>query len=134
VVERLEVEVLGIERAAGRIGGDQVAGLCARALASAGIDRGHVAVEFVTAQRIRELNARHRGLDAATDVLSFPVDEAAQAAGPPELGDVLICPPLADDLCEAVVHGALHLAGMDHESDAGEMLALQRQVLAAEAG
>jgi probable rRNA maturation factor len=88
-----------------------------------------VAVELVSAERIRELNREHRGRDVATDVLSFPVDEGASASGPRELGDVLICPEHTADLREAVVHGALHLAGMDHERDDGEMLALQREIL-----
>ena len=52
------------------------------------------------------------------------------AAGPRELGDVVICPEETEDLREAVVHGVLHLAGMDHETDDGEMLALQREILA----
>jgi probable rRNA maturation factor len=103
--------------------------LCALALASAGIDAGHVAVELVDEERIRALNREHRGRDAPTDVLSFPVDQGAPAAGPRELGDVVICPERTADLREAVVHGALHLAGMDHERDDGEMLALQREIL-----
>ena len=81
--------------------------------------------------RIRELNREHRALDEPTDVLSFPVDEAGPAAGPRELGDVFICPAHTEDLPEAVVHGVLHLCGYDHERDEGEMLALQRDVLAA---
>ena len=84
---------------------------------------------FVGAGRIRELNRRHRRIDAPTDVLSFPVDENAPAAGPRELGDVVICPEHTHDLTEAVVHGVLHLCGYDHESDDGEMLALQGQVM-----
>jgi probable rRNA maturation factor len=62
-------------------------------------------------------------------VLSFPVDEVAPAAGPRELGDVIICPEHTEDLTEAVVHGVLHLCGYDHETDSGEMLALQARVL-----
>ena len=46
-----------------------------------------------------------------------------------ELGDVVICPGETEDLREAVVHGALHLVGMDHERDEGEMLALQHEIL-----
>jgi probable rRNA maturation factor len=80
-------------------------------------------------ERIRELNREHRGRDAPTDVLSFPVDESAPAAGPRELGDVVICPEHTEDLTEAVVHGVLHLCGHDHEIDDGEMLALQRRVI-----
>ena len=132
--QRLEVDVVGIERAAGRIGAEEAAGMCARALAAAGVADGHAAVEFVSPARIRELNRAHRWRDAATDVLSFPVDAATASAGPRELGDVVVCPERARDLREAVVHGALHLAGLDHESDRGEMLALQREVLAGGVG
>ena len=46
----------------------------------------------------------------------------------------MICPEHTDDLEEAVVHGVLHLAGHDHETDGGEMLELQRQVLDGAAG
>jgi probable rRNA maturation factor len=99
------------------------------ALASAGLEEGHVAVELVGIDRIRELNREHRDRDEATDVLSFPVDARAPAAGPRELGDVVICPEETEDLREAVVHGALHLTGMDHETDDGEMLTLQREIL-----
>ena len=100
------------------------------ALATAGIEDGHVSVELVDSDRMRELNRRHRSIDRPTDVLAFPVDETAPTAGPRELGDVVICPDYAHDLEEAVVHGLLHLAGHDHETDAGEMLALQRRVVA----
>jgi probable rRNA maturation factor len=100
------------------------------ALAAAGVDEGHLAVEFVDAERIRELNRSHRGLDRPTDVLSFPVDLAGEPApGPRELGDVVICPEHTEDLVEAVVHGVLHLCGYDHETDDGEMLALQDRVM-----
>ena len=88
-----------------------------------------MAVEFVDAVRITELNSAHRGKDGPTDVLSFPVDESASVAGPRELGDVVICPQHASDILEAVVHGVLHLTGMDHETDAGEMLAVQAEIM-----
>ena len=69
-------------------------------------------------------------LDEPTDVLSFPIDgDTPTPAGPRELGDVVICPEHTADLREAVVHGVLHLVGMDHETDDGEMLALQRELL-----
>ncbi len=125
----LEVEVVGAGAVAGALDAEEIERLCALALASAGIADGHVAVAFVAPARIRELNREHRGRDAATDVLSFPVDGGEPAAGPRELGDVVICPEETADLREAVVHGALHLAGMDHEADDGEMLALQRELL-----
>jgi probable rRNA maturation factor len=99
------------------------------ALEAAGVFEGHLAVSVVGPERIRELNREHRGLDEPTDVLSFPVDEAGAAAGPRELGDVVICPEHTEELTEAVVHGVLHLCGYDHETDSGEMLDLQRRVL-----
>jgi probable rRNA maturation factor len=99
------------------------------AAASGGVDDAHVAVEFVEPERIAELNLAHRGKAGPTDVLSFPVDEGEPAAGPRELGDVVICPEHTEDLVEAVVHGVLHLTGMDHETDEGEMLALQAEIV-----
>ena len=124
----LEVEVIGD-------GGPdappprEVQRLVGLALASAGVGDGHVAVEFVGAARIAELNEAHRGTSGPTDVLSFPIDEAGATAGPRELGDIVICPDHTEDLREAVVHGALHLTGMDHETDEGEMLTLQAELL-----
>jgi probable rRNA maturation factor len=103
----------------------------AAALAAAGVEDGHLAVEIVDEGRIRELNRAHRGRDEPTDVLAFPVDGAGPTAGPRELGDVAICPERCSDVTEAAVHGVLHLCGHDHETDAGEMLDLQEQILAA---
>ncbi len=107
----------------------EVEELCRLTLGSAGIREGHVAVEFVEEDRIRELNREYRQLDEPTDVLSFAVDQDGPAAGPRELGDIVICPAHTADLREAIVHGALHLTGMDHESDDGEMLALQAELM-----
>jgi probable rRNA maturation factor len=127
--------------------------VCAAAAARAGMHDGHLAVEFVDAARMAALNAEHRDEPRATDVLSFPIDGAADpneaAATAPrgkrlaaaavalqgeqperELGDVVICVEHTRDVREAIVHGVLHLAGFDHETDGGEMLALQREVLA----
>jgi probable rRNA maturation factor len=100
------------------------------ALDACGFADGHVAVELVGPERIRELNREHRGIDELTDVLAFPLDGAADTPGPREIGDVVICPERTHDLEEATVHGVLHLAGHDHETDDGEMLALQDRVLA----
>jgi len=120
----LEVEVIGDALPA-----EEVERLATLALASAGIEDGHLAVAFVRAERIAALNREFRGKDAPTDVLSFPVDEDGPAVGERELGDVVICPEHTEDLREAVVHGVLHLTGMDHETDDGEMLALQKEIL-----
>ena len=120
----LAVDVLGDALPA-----EQVRRACVLAAATAGVEDGHVAVTFVAAAEIAALNAAHRAVRGPTDVLSFPVDGAAPAPGERELGDVVICPEHTEDLAEAVVHGVLHLVGMDHESDEGEMLALQAEVV-----
>jgi probable rRNA maturation factor len=120
----LDVEVSG-----DALGAAEVRRLVALAVATAGVDDGHVAVAFVEPEEIAALNAEHRGKQGPTDVLSFPIDGAGEAVGPRELGDVVICPAHTVDLREAVVHGALHLVGMDHETDDGEMIALQAEIL-----
>lgn len=126
----LEVEVIGGD-SLGPPGPApaEIEQLCVLALSSAGIHEGHLAVEFVDEQRIQTLNREYRALDQPTDVLSFGVDEDAASAGPRELGDIVICPARTEDLHEAILHGALHLTGMDHERDDGEMLALQAELL-----
>lgn len=83
---------------------------------------------LVGPETIRALNARFRNKDAETDVLSFEVD------GPygEMVGEVVICPACADmSVEELAVHGALHLAGMDHGEDfeASEMAGVQRTVM-----
>jgi len=144
----LEVEVLGSKLTSGLPPPAEVRRLCTRAANAAGISDGHVAIEFVDAARIAQLNREHRDRPTPTDVLSFPIDgveplggaDAALDRGPHEraglaqreLGDIVICPAHTVDVREAVVHGMLHLLGMDHERDNGEMLALQRQLLVGE--
>jgi len=135
----IDVELLGLAGLRDAPPAGELRSLCAAAAVSRGVDEGHVAVEFVDAARIAELNARHRDRPSPTDVLSFPIDGVEHLAGdgraeldavPRELGDVVICPEYTADLREAVVHGMLHLLGMDHERDRGEMLALQDRLLA----
>ena len=85
---------------------------------------------LVDADTIRHLNARFRGKDEPTDVLSFEVD------GPygEMVGEVVVCPEFASPemgLEELVVHGALHLGGMDHGEtfEGSEMAGIQRAVM-----
>jgi probable rRNA maturation factor len=137
----IEVEILGAELVSADTAGrrqargarmppeQEVRRLCALATSSAGIAEGHLAIEFVDARRIAELNGRYRSKPQPTDVLSFPVDGTGPAGGGRELGDVVICLEHTRDAGEAIVHGVLHLLGMDHETDDGEMLALQRELL-----
>lgn len=87
-----------------------------------------MALQVVSAPRMRQLNRRYRGKDKPTNVLSFPAAPAADVR-PRPLGDVLICPVVLRREARAqgkseqahwahlVVHGTLHLAGYDHEHD-----------------
>jgi probable rRNA maturation factor len=147
LVAGIEVEVIGAQMSTDAPASAQVERICAVAAAAAGIEDGHVAIEYVDAERIAQLNAEYRGKEEPTDVLSFPIDGvealaidgaaspvvgeavALHASVPRELGDVVVCPEHTTDLCEAIVHGTLHLVGMDHETDNGEMLALQAEIL-----
>ena len=124
----LEVEIIGDggPDAPPRAEVERLVGI---AFGSVGVDEGHVAIEYVGSERIAALNREFRGKAGPTDVLSFPIDADGPAAGPRELGDIVICPEHTVDLREAVLHGALHLTGMDHETDDGEMLALQAELL-----
>ncbi len=96
--------------------------------------RGHVAVLLTTDAVLRDLNHRFRGKNKPTDVLSFPA-EPFPGAKPAErvVGDVAISVETASrqgtacghsletELKILMLHGLLHLAGYDHESDAGQM-------------
>jgi probable rRNA maturation factor len=107
--------------------------LFATAFSTLGLDLQHVgevSVALVSPETIRDLNLRFRKRNEPTDVLSFKVD------GPygEMVGEVVICPLCADGgmgVEELVVHGALHLGGMDHKEDYGasEMARVQRAVM-----
>ena len=91
---------------------------------------GEVSVALVDAETIHGLNLEFRNMDRPTDVLSFEVD------GPygEMVGEVVICPSCASPemgVGELVVHGALHLAGMDHGEDfeSSEMAWVQMAVM-----
>jgi probable rRNA maturation factor len=97
----------------------------ARAQRAAGV-RGEVDVLVTSSAELRRLNRRFRGKNAATDVLSFPSADATA-------GDIAISAEVgvrnarrlghspSDELKILILHGLLHLAGYDHETDAGEM-------------
>ena len=101
-----------------------------RALAAIG-KSDSATIAFVSDKRIRELNRQFRGIDKATDVLSFPADE------PNNLGDVAVSVETAasqakdnglsfdHEIAQLILHGLLHLSGYDHETDNGEMNRLE---------
>ena len=97
-----------------------------------------VTVAFVSDRAMRELNRRWRGKAGTTDVLSFPAgDEEFGGAEGASLGDVVISAEQAarqaaahglgfeNEVEQLILHGLLHLCGYDHETDRGEMNALE---------
>lgn len=105
-------------------------------------NHGHhcVSILFTNDEAIQELNKQYRNKDKATDVLSFPAMPHQHPEMAPMLGDIVISvdtaarqaqdigQPLTTELRFLVLHGLLHLMGYDHETDDGEMLALQSQL------
>ncbi len=153
------------------IDAERWARLAERTLRAEGVTRGELTITFVDESAITELNRVHMGGEGPTDVLSFPLDEGHDADGgatgaphpdvPVLLGDVVICPSIAERNAAAhaagaadphpghpdhdgsteseidllVVHGVLHVLGHDHAEE-GERLAMQaaeRRLLAAPA-
>jgi len=99
-----------------------------------GVERSEFCVVFVRDDIIRRYNRKYRGFDKPTDVLSFSGDEAY-------LGDILISCETAynqarksrtlsfeTNIHRLLLHGLLHLMGHDHETDGGEMRALERRL------
>lgn len=118
---------------------DAVAAVVEAVLRAEGVGEVEVGVVLVDGPTMQALNRDHRGKDAPTDVLSFPIDEDDDGLAGVDrmLGDVVICVPVlvaqaeendvavGDELVDLLVHGTLHLLGYDHETDDGEMLARQ---------
>jgi probable rRNA maturation factor len=119
--------------------GKKLPALLKRIAGRLGIE-GEVTIRLAGEEEVRSLNREYRGLDRATDVLSFPVGERLPDGF--YAGDIIICVPVAQvqarrhsqslerELLLLMTHGLLHLKGLDHETDRGEMLALQRRLLA----
>jgi len=106
---------------------------------------GEVSVRVVAPDEAQSLNRQYRRRDYATNVLAFPGDPALlEIEDDAPLGDIVICADVVEREAQdqrksteahwahLTVHGALHLAGFDHdnESDAAEMESLERDVLA----
>ncbi len=119
---------------------DQLADHVRFACARVGVERATVGLMVIGPDEMARINGEHRDKPTPTDVLSFPVDgpealDWPDDGPPPELGDIIICPAAAEEpLTTLAIHGLLHLMGYDHETDDGEMLALQDEIVdAAEA-
>jgi probable rRNA maturation factor len=104
-----------------------------RASAAIGHEESSGTIAFVSDKAIRQLNRQFRGVDKATDVLSFPADEKDES----NLGDIAISVETAavqakengltfeGEVAQLILHGLLHLSGYDHETDNGEMNRLE---------
>jgi probable rRNA maturation factor len=125
---------------------DLASAFCLKALGLLGIDGWDLSVAFTDDASMRDLNLRFRGKDEPTDVLSFEQGERFEEPGLGErflAGDIVISlDSLAsnarefsvgadEELKRLLVHGVLHLAGMDHgeEDSRGEMLERQEDLL-----
>jgi probable rRNA maturation factor len=113
---------------------------CRRAAAAAGFGEWEISVLLCGDERMKALNARYRGKETSTDVLSFSRDESGPDV--PLVGDLAICIPAMrrnalrfavtedEELKRLLIHGILHLAGMDHgRGKSRRMLSLQDKLL-----
>jgi rRNA maturation RNase YbeY len=109
-----------------------------RALKAIGVDEEGATVAFVSDRAMLGLNRRFRGRNATTDVLSFPNErDAFEQSSEVNLGDVIVSVERAEaqsaehgldfegEVAQLILHGLLHLCGYDHETDDGEMNALE---------
>lgn len=112
----------------------RIRALVSRVAKMTGTRAEEVSILFCGDLRMRRLNRRYRGKDGSTDVLAFPAEASPAAA---LLGDIVVSVPWANrqarrrgetaasETDRLVVHGFLHLLGYDHETDDGEMDALE---------
>ena len=104
-----------------------------KAAAAIGKQGSSATIAFVSDRTICRLNRQFRGIDKATDVLSFPAEDVDKV----NLGDIAISVETAarqakengltfdEEVAQLVLHGLLHLSGYDHETDNGEMNRLE---------
>ena len=98
---------------------------------------GDVELVFVNDDEMRKINREHRGIDKATDVLSFPYEQVSGGL----MGSVVISTDTASRVaselghsieCEIALlflHGVLHILGYDHEIDGGQMRQKEKEVI-----
>ncbi len=140
--ERQEIEVLNRQRLR-MIDIDRAAELSRDVLDHIGLSGSFLTITFIRDRAMRKLNRDYRGVDSATDVLSFAYHKHSEAEVENEMGhigDIVISVETAEryarelglsfdrEIEHLVIHGALHLAGYDHETDNGEMNRLERKL------
>src|SRR5258705_5211674 len=106
-------------------------------LEAIGKQRSSATIAFVSDAGIRKLNRQFRGIDKATDVLSFPAASDYMQLSEVNLGDIAISAERAaaqakengltfdGEIAQLILHGLLHLSGYDHETDNVEMNKLE---------
>ena len=104
------------------------------------MENAALSVAFVSDRLMRELNNRYLERNYATDVLSFSY-EGETIEGMPYMGEIVIAPEAAAryaaryrvqpdrEIKKLLIHGILHLSGLDHEVDDGRMLRIQVQLM-----
>lgn len=130
---------------------NKVSAFLERVLVHLGIQHWEVSVGFYSPREMQRVNAKFRKKDEATDVLSFPQFEPGDLALEHEsvpgqriaVGDILVCPDIVqanadyfgcsydEELRRVLVHGLLHLKGLDHKTNDAEepMLQFQEEIL-----
>jgi probable rRNA maturation factor len=125
---------------------DRLQPFCLKVLESLGVDGWEVSLLLCSDEIIGELNRRYRGNDAPTDVLSFSQenDSGITSPGDPPIfiaGDIVVSLDTLsanaeifgvteeEELKRLLVHGLLHLKGMDHEAGESDMISLQEEIL-----
>lgn len=109
------------------------------ALQALGLKRAEIGLLFVSDRRMKRLQQRYRGRETPTNVLAFPIDAKDPGDGRPHLlGDIVISVetaakearaqrrPLEGYLRVLLIHGIVHLSGLDHERSGGEARRMAR--------
>ena len=139
-----EIEVVNRQRLT-KIDRPNVARLARRVLDRIGRENATLTITFIRDPQMRQLNRDFRGIDKPTDVLSFNYHDDDDETGPlmaeqNHLGDIVISVDTAQrygaelglsldrEIDDLVIHGVLHLAGYDHETDNGEMNRLEKRL------
>ena len=125
-------DVSEIERKAGKISQRELSLFTTKARRALGLG-GELSVRITSARELQELNRRFRRKNKPTDVLSFPslADEGGDIAIAREIAAsnaAVLGHSVTTELKILILHGMLHLAGFDHESDNGEMTARESQL------